>query len=291
MGDLERPNFKKVLIPPRILFEVMKGKETEAEATWICGVCGPVKPTEYATLGLRTGYVPAKCACQQAATRQEEEEKQRREKEERRRVARAAEAQRCFSWLGEDLDNLRSRSFEGFDRNKFPRAYDALYEFAMSEDILGKFPANHQNFILFGTSGTGKTHLSSAVCNVLVRRFARVRFMRAQGLFNAIQKAIGEKKDYSNIIDEAKRATLLVIDDIDKVHIPRNADYEDNFKTKTFFDILDARNVSHLSTITTMNTSDLTKYVGVPAFSRLMENGTVVQMNGDDHRLSTIKYL
>ncbi len=198
---------------------------------------------------------------------------------------------RCYTWLREDLDILREKTFENYQRDLFPSAYDRLLAFTQHKDEQDVAIAPRENFIIFGGYGTGKTHLLTATLNKLCKRLVPCRFMTGQGLFDAITRAIGNHEQYQGYLDDAGSIPVLAIDDIDKVHIPAaTRGTEDNFQVKTFFAILNKRYMKRLPTLITTNAMDITPYVGGASFSRLKECGNFVSMEGKDFRDSLIHW-
>lgn len=202
------------------------------------------------------------------------------------------EGNRCYTWLGEGLNTLKEEKFKDYNRDLFPEAYDRLKAFAeIEKDEYGFGKATFANFVIFGSIGTGKTHLMCATLNSLCRALVPCKFMTGQGLFDAITRCIGDHQSYQHLLDDACNAKVLGIDDIDKVHIPASTrGTEDNFQVKTFFAILNKRNMKKLPTLITTNAMDITPYVGGPGFSRLKEHGNFIQMEGKDYRETMIQW-
>jgi DNA replication protein DnaC len=191
----------------------------------------------------------------------------------------------CYSWLGEGLNALKEKTFDNYQRELFPHAYDLLRAFTEHTDEKDQPVAPRVNFVIFGNFGTGKTHLLLATMNALRKHLVPCKFMTGQGLFDAISRSIGQHHDYQCYIDQASSTPVLAIDDIDKVHIPeRTKGTEDNFQVKTFFAILNKRYMKKLPTLITTNAMDITPYVGSAGFSRLKECGRFVEMEGKDFR-------
>jgi DNA replication protein DnaC len=201
------------------------------------------------------------------------------------------ECQRCYTWLGEDLNILREKTFEDYDRALFPEIYDKLLSYTCQKNEEGKPYAPRANFLLYGNYGTGKTHLMAATINALLKRLIICRFMTGQGLFDAITRSMSAHQDYQHYLDEACSAPVLAIDDIDKVHIPASTrGTEDGFQVKTFFAILNKRYTKKLPTLITTNAMDITPYVGGAGFSRLKECGAFLSMEGKDYRDTLIQW-
>jgi DNA replication protein DnaC len=133
---------------------------------------------------------------------------------------------------------------------------------------------------LYGSFGTGKTHLLAAVCNAILLYAPPITslFTTAPKLFNAIQERIQEREGYWGLIERAIATPLLVIDDIDKAKYSQ-------FREEIYFAILDERVKARLPTaISTNRLSALTEYVGGSVCSRLKVGQVAAEMIGDDYR-------
>ncbi|OLD63796.1 MAG: hypothetical protein AUF65_01430 [Chloroflexi bacterium 13_1_20CM_50_12] len=195
-------------------------------------------------------------------------------------IRRSRLCNECYSWLGEGLNAMKAKTFENYNREVFPAAYDTLKSFTEQKNEKDEPTIPRVNFIIFGGFGTGKTHMMTAVLNSFRKQLLPCKFMTGQGLFDSISRAIGQHQDYQHYLDIASSTPLLGIDDIDKVHIPeRTRGTEDNFQVKTFFAILNKRYMKNLPTIITTNAMDITPYVGGAGFSRLKECGRFVGPN------------
>lgn len=266
---------------PQDVFERLGGTQIAEDAMRSCAICGTdLLPVQYPN-----GWLPGKCVCEKKRYEEAYAEKMRAEQRDRDLVKTQLSCEKCYTWLGEDLTSLESKTFENYRRERFPLAYDALLDFTMQRDDQGKVIVPHRNYLIFGGFGTGKTHLMSAVVNAFCEQMIPCRLMTGQGLFDAISSCFSNRHDHTHYLNEAANAPVLGIDDIDKVYIPeRLRESEDNFQVKTFFAILNKRYLKRLPTIITTNSLDITKYVGGAAFSRLKDGCELIPMEGNDFR-------
>ena len=134
--------------------------------------------------------------------------------------------------------------------------------------------------VLYGSYGTGKTHLLAAIANVVAARGQRCRFASTTLLFGAIQERIGQGEDYLDLFRRATSAPLLLLDDLDKLK-------PSEFREETLYTILNGRSVSGLPmAITSNNPPDkLAPWIGGAGCSRLMHGLIPVPMYGPDYRL------
>ena len=70
-----------------------------------------------------------------------------------------------------------------------------------------------QGIVLYGTSGTGKTHLERAAAGDMIRAGMTVRWHSGQELFGLFRKAIDDRADEAKIIRALTEPDVLVVDD------------------------------------------------------------------------------
>ncbi len=77
----------------------------------------------------------------------------------------------------------------------------------------GEWIHQHINICMIGNSGTGKTHLATALGLAACRHGWRVRFFTAAGLVNRLEEA---QKQYQldRFLDQLERADLLICDEL-----------------------------------------------------------------------------
>src|SRR5207248_8788053 len=89
------------------------------------------------------------------------------------------------------------------------QAYDLAHAFA-------KQPKG--TLALYGSFGTGKTHLLAAIANAQVERGHTCRFASVVSLFDALQERIQQGQDYHDLLRQAVQVPLLILDDVDKLN-------------------------------------------------------------------------
>jgi DNA replication protein DnaC len=246
----------------------------DAEAvTYFCDVCGIIKPHTCAN-----GYIRRLCACEKAA----------KEAQAHGMLAQTTKvevvknkAAKTYIWLGKDAEELglEQKTFSGFEKSYQKTAYAKAFWFA-SQVVQGQSEVG--NLLMRGVNGTGKTHLAAAILNHLRANGIGCLFCTVQNLFNAIYA--GDFNEKQDILSQGSQTPLLVLDDLDKLHV--RADTDGAFQKKTLFDILDKRYKRHLPTIITTNEqNDFSPWLDGATISRLMEHMTDLAMNGVDYRM------
>lgn len=183
-----------------------------------------------------------------------------------------------YTWLGESAGDLPYKTLTGFNRAAQPKAYDA------AQDWLGQALANANslhNLLLAGNPGTGKTHLVAAIANALQAANIAVLFAVVPTFFEVYYAASFEDKH--TLMRRASEIAVLVLDDLDKLHVPSATDGA--YQKKTLFEMLNARYNAHKPTLITTNAQDgLKAWLDEATISRLVGRATLVPMNGADYR-------
>lgn len=135
-------------------------------------------------------------------------------------------------------------------------------------------------------NGTGKSHLSAAIANEVVAHGRTVVFMRVTQIMGPVN---GDWDEHSTNMDKAKRADLLIIDDIGKEY--RSSDKAIALANTYLWDILEAR--SKRPTVLTSNYTveelgHMKQYNGAIT-SRISGLATYVQLDGDDYRQQVLQ--
>lgn len=260
-------------------FPVQKSPTTPppSEVCWTCRVCGDIAP-----LCLPTGrWIKRSCAC-------EREAKQQCEQEERRSAWLSSQRARTFGgWMGArwvDQAKVSEMSRKTFDR------YDGSYQLEAFEKALAFAMEPKGNLLFYGDYGTGKTHLSAAICNHL-REVGRLLpdgrhermtslFVSAPQFFLAYEETrrAGDQTAHIRLINQVLGTPLLVFDDIDKSR-PTDARWE------IYWLIFDERCKAKRPTVLSTNKrEELDHYVGAASVSRLSRGLVAIEMIGDDYR-------
>lgn len=201
----------------------------------------------------------------------------------------------AFACLVQDeLDRRRSRLLErrfsqsGLperkDLNDFDWGYNPkLPKRAVLELATLKFIEAHEDALLIGPPGVGKSHCAKALAQLAVQRGYKVLYREAHQLIEEIHEAreLGELRKYRA---QMKAVDLLVIDDLFLRQLPVSAGEE-------LADVLMNR-YEKLSTIVTSNRplDDWPKLLGdvvvvTPLLDRLMHHSHLLKFDGKSWRL------
>ena len=108
------------------------------------------------------------------------------------------------------------KSLDTFERERLPDGVDAQLSMLLD----GGFLDRHDNVLVFGNPGSGKTHLLCALAQELVHQDRRVLFRTCDLLVQELLRAKAELK-LDRVLKRLSRYAALVIDDIGYVQQSR----------------------------------------------------------------------
>ena len=180
---------------------------------------------------------------------------------------------------------LELSSFENFDLKYY--SDDDYYTMKKILDFTRNyaetFTPGAKSIMMSGSTGLGKTHLSLAVADRVIRRGFAVVYDSVINILDNI-----EDEHYSEhsreTLDAVLGADLLILDDL-------GTEQESKFFKSKIFNIIDTRINRRKSTIisTNLNFADISKRYDGRIVSRLSANYTQMQFSGKDVRLQ-IRY-
>ena len=169
-----------------------------------CNVCGESLYKIYNIMG-QDRLVRRNCICEIKATK------------EKTRIAEAKEKQQRMDKLVRNSlmdEKFIDSTFENWDCSKgTKKMYDLgimyLEKFKLCRD-------EGLGLLIYGQQGNGKTYLSSAIANQLLKNFAPVICVSINGLLARIRETYnkGVKEAESDILKGLCNAELLIIDDL-----------------------------------------------------------------------------
>lgn len=149
------------------------------------------------------------------------------------------------------------------------------------------FIRNRTNICALGNSGTGKTHIVTAIAMEAIRRGYSVRFRRANDLVTQLSEAQSEKH-LGSMLRALHNCQLLVVDEMGYISM-------DQRSSNLLFQVLAGR-YEVRSTIVTSNLefSKWPDFIGDPIMAtalvdRLIHRSTILNMNGEGYRIHDTK--
>ena len=124
------------------------------------------------------------------------------------------------SGISEEFRNKNFENFKTINDSQAINAYNKAIKYSNNFHIIKN---NTQNSIMFmGQSGSGKTHLSLSIANVLMDNGVGVVYMGYRDVITQIKQNIMDEVYYNKIMNRYKNAKVLLIDDLFKGSISKS---------------------------------------------------------------------
>jgi len=188
------------------------------------------------------------------------------------------------SGMGNLIDK---QSFDNFDLEWYKSNQDHYIRMARNVKIARLYAENfarHQdNLLLIGTTGTGKTHISTAIAKTVISQGFDVLYDSAQNIINDFETDRFKNNYGQNepVSTKYLECDLLIIDDL-------GTEFISQFSISALYNLINTRQNRGLSTIisTNLSATELAgKYEG-RIYSRIIgADYTVLRFDGNDHRV------
>ena len=138
------------------------------------------------------------------------------------------------------------------------------------------------NLLVFGQSGTGKSHAVAAIASALIDAGRRVLFTRTTDMVQKLQTARRELA-LAAILDKLDKFDLICLDDLSYVR-------KDQAETSVLFELIAHRYERHSIAITANQPFSAWDQVfpdpamTVAAIDRMVHHATIIEMNGESYR-------
>ena len=170
---------------------------------------------------------------------------------------------------------IEKQSFDNFD----------LKGFSYDKDVYEKiFAKNPENLLLIGPTGTGKTHISTAIARELIHMGYDVLYDSTQNIISDFESdrfknGYGREENKS---DKYLDCRLLIIDDL-------GTEFSSQFTLSTIYNLLNTRQNKGLATVISTNLSpdELARKYEDRIYSRIIGSGCkVLAFYGKDRRVT-----
>ena len=197
--------------------------------------------------------------------------------------------QLCGKLMADELNENAQLTLSSFDT--FQLSYYSGNDYFMMEKILNyakqyaaTFEKNSDSILMFGNTGLGKTHLSLAIANEVLKKGYSVLYDSAINILRKIESEHFSYEHLSDMLDLVMDTELLILDDL-------GTEYETKFYSSTIYNIINTRLNRSKPTIisTNMNFPQLSKRYDERVTSRLSSMYTCLEFKGSDVRLQIKK--
>ena len=184
---------------------------------------------------------------------------------------------------------IEKQSFDNFDLNWYKKDQNE-YEIMKSNFIKAKKFAEefklplYKNLILFGTTGTGKTHISTAIAKLVIERGYEVLYNTIQNIIDAFEND-KFRHGYGPYEPQGQKyldCDLLIIDDL-------GTEFSTQFSLSVIYNVLNTRLNKGLPSIISTNLSNQefnSKYED-RIYSRLVgRDSLLLKFVGNDYRIN-----
>lgn len=187
------------------------------------------------------------------------------------------------------IGNLVDRqSFDNFNLERYKNQGEEAYTrmcnyFRFAKNYAENFSLQSKNLLLIGTTGTGKTHISTAIAKTVIERGFTVLYDSAQNIVASYEtdrfhSGYGE---WHPVSEKYTECDLLIIDDL-------GTEFVNAFTVSCLYNLINTRQNRGLPTIISTNLSpkELTTRYEDRIYSRIIGNEYMIfQFVGDDYRL------
>lgn len=182
---------------------------------------------------------------------------------------------------------MEKQSFQNFDLecyNYDDKVYASMRRILNSaKNYVKNFSKNPINLVLIGKTGTGKTHISTAIAKEIIEQGYDVLYDSAQNIINDFESD-KFKSGYGNYGPKSEKyleCDLLIIDDL-------GTEFSNQFTVACIYNLLNTRQNRGLATIVSTNLSmeEIQNKYDDRIFSRLVGSGKVLPFEGKDRRIN-----
>ncbi len=182
---------------------------------------------------------------------------------------------------------IEKQSFDNFDPSWYSDSEDGHRRMKLNlhtaKEYAESFGTHRDNLLLIGTTGTGKTHISTAIARVVIGKGFDVLYDSAQNIISAFEQdrfRSGYSKDIP-VSEKYMECDLLILDDL-------GTEFSNQFTVSCLYNLINTRLNRGLCTIISTNLSaeELAgKYEG-RIYSRIVGSDyKVMFFTGKDHRV------
>ncbi len=150
----------------------------------------------------------------------------------------------------------------------------------MAKNYCNTFSRESDNILFMGGVGLGKTHLSIALVNEIIKKGYSVIYRSAQNMFNDAEHEYFSRTGTTAVMDALLGCDLLVIDDL-------GTEFSSSFTQSVFYNIVNTRLLKKLPTVINTNLSfkEIEEKYTPRISSRFIGNYKMIKFFGTDIRM------
>lgn len=195
----------------------------------------------------------------------------------------------CGKLAADELNKSSQLNLSDFD--SFDLTYYSGDNYMTMKNILEftkqyaeTFTPQSKSILMFGQTGLGKTHLSLAIANVVLKEGYSVIYDSAINILRSIEKEHFSYEHSSDMIDLVMNTDLLILDDM-------GTEYESQFYNATIYNIINTRlNCGKPSIISTnLDFAGIARRYDKRVMSRIVSMYSCLEFKGNDVRLQKRK--
>ncbi|WP_024859592.1 ATP-binding protein [Ruminococcus flavefaciens] len=195
----------------------------------------------------------------------------------------------CGKLAADELNKSSQLNLSDFD--SFDLTYYSGDNYMTMKNILEftkqyaeTFTPQSKSILMFGQTGLGKTHLSLAIANIVLKKGYSVIYDSAINILRSIEKEHFSYEHSSDMIDLVMNTDLLILDDM-------GTEYESQFYNATIYNIINTRlNCGKPSIISTnLDFAGIARRYDKRVMSRIVSMYSCLEFKGNDVRLQKRK--
>ncbi len=183
---------------------------------------------------------------------------------------------------------IEKQSFENFNLDVYrddPEVYERMKQNLKDiKDYVKNFPKVHANLLLIGKTGTGKTHISTAIAKEIISQGFDVIYDSTQNIISDFESD-KFRSGYRDTVQKSEKyleCDLLIIDDL-------GTEFSSQFTVSCLYNLINTRQNRGLGTIisTNLTPKELAATYEDRIYSRIVGSGYhVVPFMGKDRRIN-----
>lgn len=183
------------------------------------------------------------------------------------------------------LSTFESFDLEYYDKSINPKVKTSPYEhmskvFRLCQNYADNFSKNSENILMSGETGLGKTHLSLAIANEVIKKGYGVVYASAPPIISKLEKEYFSSDKDDSLFSMLADCDLLIIDDL-------GTEFYSQFAVSQFYNLFNSRMLSNKPIIinTNLTITELKEKYTDRFVSRICGNARQLDFLGRDIRI------